>query len=86
MCDIDITGFTESLAFLSSLRLHSPKKTETKIKCKGEIPQTHTHKKNIKTEKKVLFQCQKNHQKEKKTENPIFISLNYFRQSYTMTY
>ena len=27
---------------------------------------------------------QKNDQKGKKNENPIFISLNYFRQSYTM--
>ena len=83
MCDI--TGFTESLAFLSSLRLHSPKKTETKIKCKGEITQTRAHKENIKTEKKVVFQCQKNHQKEKKTKI-LSSSLNYFRQSYTMAY
>lgn len=66
MCDI--TGFTESLAFLSSLRLHSPKKTETKIKCKGEIPQTHTHKENIKTEKKSTFPMPKKPPKRKKTK------------------
>ena len=69
MCDI--TGFTESLAFLSSLRLHSPKKTETKIKCKGEIPQTHTHKENIKTEKNA--NAKKNTKKKKKRKSYLHL-------------
>lgn len=71
MCDI--TGFTESVAFLSSLRLHSPKKTETKIKCKGEIPQTHTHKENIKTEKKYFSNAKKNTKKKKKRKSYLHL-------------